>query len=154
VHVTVFQPPKKSSVPSVSSVREFLRSGWSSKFSTNPPFLPPKFLAKLLLASYLASPLDMSWKRAQIHAESMLETLGIGEKQKGKKDLRGKKVIFVDDGKNPYRTMCFTIGAKLAKRRGAEIETVTPGPGELPHAKVVEVTAPPKPKIQRPINRR
>ena len=84
----------------------------------------------------------------------MLETLGIGEKQKGKKDLRGKKVIFVDDGKNPYRTMCFTIGAKLAKRRGAEIETVTPGPGELPHAKVVEVPAPPKPKIQRPMNRR
>ena len=96
----------------------------------------------------------MSWKRAQTHAESMLENLGIGEKLKGRKDLRGKKVIFVDDASNPYRTMCFTIAAKLAKRRGAEVETLAPGPGEVPHAKVVEVTSPPKPKIQRPINRR
>jgi predicted GTPase len=96
----------------------------------------------------------MSWKRAQIHAESMLEKLGIGEKLKGRKDLRGKKVTFVDDGLNPYRTMCFTIAGKLAKRRGAEIETVAPGPGEVPHAKVSEVTSQPKPKVQRPMNRR
>jgi hypothetical protein len=96
----------------------------------------------------------MSWKRAQTHAESMLENLGIGEKAKGRKDLRGKKVIFVDDDSNPYRTMCFTIAGKIAKRRGAEIETVAPGPGEVPHAKVVEVAVPPKPKVQRPINRR
>jgi len=96
----------------------------------------------------------MSWKRAQTHAESMLENLGIGERLKGRKDLRGKKVIFVDDGSNPYRTMCFTIAGKLAKRRGAEIETLAPGPGEAPHAKVVEVPTQPKPKIQRPINRR
>jgi hypothetical protein len=106
------------------------------------------------VASYLAYPVDMSWKRAQIHAESMLEKLGIGEKLKGRKDLRGKKVTFVDDGLNPYRTMCFTIAGKLAKRRGAEIETVAPGPGEVPHAKVSEVTSPPKPKVQRPMNRR
>ena len=80
----------------------------------------------------------------------MLEKLGIGEKPKGRKDLRSKKVIFVDDGSNPYRTMCFTIAAKLAKRRGAEVETTVPGAGEVPHAKVVEVTVQPKPKVQRP----
>jgi hypothetical protein len=96
----------------------------------------------------------MSWKRAQIHAESMLEKLGIGEKLKGRKDLRSKKVTFVDDGLNPYRTMCFTIAGKLVKRRGAEIETVPPGPGEVPHVKVSEATPQPKPKVQRPVNRR
>jgi predicted GTPase len=84
----------------------------------------------------------------------MLETLGIGERLKGKKDLREKKVIFVNDGSNPYRTMCFTIAAKLAKKRGAEVETVTPGPGEVPHVKVVQVASQPKPKMQRPMNRR
>jgi predicted phosphoribosyltransferase len=84
----------------------------------------------------------------------MLENLGIGERLKGRKDLRGKKVIFVDDGLNPYRTMCFTIAAKLAKRRGAEIETLVPGAGEVPHAKVVDVATPPKAKVQRPMNRR
>jgi len=84
----------------------------------------------------------------------MLENLGIGERLKGKKDLRGKKVILVDDGSNTYRTMCFTIAAKLAKKRGAEIETVTPGPGEVPHAKVVEMVPPAKPKMQRPMHRR
>jgi predicted GTPase len=84
----------------------------------------------------------------------MLESLGIGERLKGRKELRGKKVIFVDDGSNPYRTMCFTIAAKLAKKRGAEVETLAPGPGEAPHAKVVEVASQPKPKTQRPVNRR
>ena len=64
------------------------------------------------------------------------------------------ELIFVDDGLNPYRTMCFTIAAKLAKRRGAEIETLAPGPGEVPHAKVVEAATPPKAKVQRPMNRR
>ena len=96
----------------------------------------------------------MSWKRAQIHAESMLENLGLGERLKGRKDLRGKKVIFVDDGSNTYRTMCFTIAAKLVKKRGADVETVAPAPGETPHAKVVEVEVRPKPRVQRPINRR
>ena len=111
-------------------------------------------MANLLVASYLASAIGMSWKRAQTHAESMLENLGIGERLKGRKDLRGKKVIFVDDGSNPYRAMCFTIASKLAKRRGAEIEALAPAPGEAPHAKVVELAVPQKTKVQRPINRR
>jgi hypothetical protein len=85
----------------------------------------------------------------------MLENLGIGEKLKARKDLRGTKVVFVDDGSNPYRTMCFTIAAKLAKKRGAEVETLAPGPGEAPHAKVIEVASQqPKAKMQRPLNRR
>jgi predicted GTPase len=84
----------------------------------------------------------------------MLESLGIGEKLKGRKELRGKKVVFVDDSSDPYRTMCFTIAAKLVKKRGAEVETLAPGPGEAPHVKVVEVASQPKPKIQRPMNRR
>ena len=84
----------------------------------------------------------------------MLENLGLGERLKGRKDLRGKKVIFVDDGCNAYRSMCFTIAAKLVKRRGADVETVTPAPGEVPHAKVVDVEPRPKPRAQRPINRR
>jgi predicted GTPase len=96
----------------------------------------------------------MSWKRAQTHAESMLENLGIGVKLRGKKDLRGKKVVFVDDGSNAYRTMCFTIAAKLAKKRGAEVETIAPGSGEAPHARVVEMTGQPKPNTQRPISRK
>jgi predicted phosphoribosyltransferase len=96
----------------------------------------------------------MSWKRAQIHAESMLENLGIGQRVRGRKDLRGKKIVFVDDGSNPYRTMCFTIAAKLVKKRGAEVETVAPGPGEAAHAKVVDLAQQPRSKIQRPLNRR
>lgn len=81
----------------------------------------------------------------------MLENLGIGRLVRGKKDLRGKKVVFVDDGSNTYRTMCFTIAAKLVKKRGAEVETVAPTPGEVPHAKIVETV--PKSRIQRPLNR-
>jgi predicted phosphoribosyltransferase len=84
----------------------------------------------------------------------MLESLGLGERLKGRKDLQGKKIIFVDDGSNTYRTMCFTIAAKLVKKRGADVETVTPAPGETPHVKVVEVEMRPKPRAQRPINRR
>ncbi len=76
----------------------------------------------------------------------MLENLGIGRPVRGRKDLRGKKVVFVDDGSNPYRTMCFTIAAKLVKKRGADVETIVPGPGEPPHAKIVEV-------VPRPLNR-
>ena len=110
-------------------------------------------LANPLDASYVPSPVDMSWKRAQTHAESMLENLGIGRPIRGRKDLRGKKVVFVDDGSNPYRTMCFTIAAKLVKKRGAEVETIQPAAGEAPHAKVVEVVPQPKSRIQRTLNR-
>ncbi len=84
----------------------------------------------------------------------MLENLGLGERLKGRKDLRGKKVIFVDDGSNKYRTMCFTIASKLVKKRGAEVELVPPASGEVPHAKVIEIDLRPKPRTQRPINRR
>ena len=110
-------------------------------------------LANPFDASYVPSPVAMSWKRAQTHAESMLENLGIGRAVRGKKDLRGKKVVFVDDGLNPYRTMCFTIASKLVKKRGAEVETIAPEPGEAPHAKIVEVAPQPKSRIQRPLNR-
>ncbi len=84
----------------------------------------------------------------------MLEKLGIGEKPKGKKDLRGKKVVFVDDGLNPYRTMCFTIAAKLAKKRGAEVEMTDPGPAKCRTPRSLKGHVQPKPKVQRPINRR
>ena len=83
----------------------------------------------------------------------MLENLGIARAVRGRKDLRGKKVVFVDDGSNLYRTMCFTIAAKLVKKRGAEVETIAPGLGEVPHAKIVDVAPQPKPRIQRPLNR-
>jgi hypothetical protein len=86
----------------------------------------------------------MSWKRAQIHAESMLETIGIGEKIKGRKDLRGKKVIFFDDGTNPYRSMCFTVAAKLVRRRGGEVANEKPAAGEASHAKVVDIPVQPQ----------
>jgi predicted GTPase len=84
----------------------------------------------------------------------MLENLGLGERLKGRKDLRGKKVIFVDDGSDTYRTMCFTIAAKLVKKRGADLEVIAPGPGEAPHVKIVDLDLRPRPKSQRPINRR
>jgi hypothetical protein len=84
----------------------------------------------------------------------MLVNLGIGPSARVKRDLRSKKVVFVDDGSNPYRTMCFTIAAKLVKKRGAEVETIAPGPGEVPHAKVVEAAPQPKSKLPRPLNRR
>ena len=125
-----------------------------SKFH-GPRGREPKFcLANLLDASYVPSPVAMSWKRAQIHAESMLENLGIGQRVKGRKDLRGKKIVFVDDGSNPYRTMCFTIAAKLVKKRGAEVENIAPGPGEAAYAKVVDLAPQPRSRIQRPLNRR
>ena len=91
----------------------------------------------------------MSWKRAQIHAESMLLNLGLGKGIKGRKDLREKRVVFVDDGTNAYRTMCFTIAAKIVRKRGAEVDNVKPEPGEVPHAKVVDLGKPERPKPGR-----
>ena len=111
-------------------------------------------LANLFDVSYLPSPLVMSWKRAQIHAESMLVKLGLGPGSKGKKDLRGKKAFLYDDGLNPYRTMCFTVAAKILKRRGAEVETAVPGPAEKPHVKIVDLQQQPKLGTQRPRGRR
>lgn len=92
----------------------------------------------------------MSWKRAQIHAEAMLTNLGVAPQIKGRKDLRGRTLVLVDDGKNPYRTMCFTIAAKIVKKRGGTVETVQARPGETPHAKVVTISQPPK---RRPTTR-
>ncbi len=91
----------------------------------------------------------MSWKRAQNHAESMLQNLGLGKGIKGRKDLHDKCVVFVDDGTNEYRTMCFTIAAKMVRRRGAEVENVKPEHGELPHAKVVDLGKSERPKPTR-----
>jgi len=85
----------------------------------------------------------MSWKRAQTHAESMLENLGLPPAKKGRKDLRGKRLVLVDDGLNPYRTMCFTVAAKIVRRRGGEVETVKPADGEPSHAKIVDDPASP-----------
>ena len=84
----------------------------------------------------------------------MLIKLGIGPGSKGRKDLRGKKAVFSDDGKNPYRTMCFTVAAKLLKKRGAEVEMAVPGSTEAPHVKIVDL--PPQSKVgtQRPRGRR
>jgi hypothetical protein len=84
----------------------------------------------------------MSWKRAQMHAESMLKSLGLEQQFKGRKDLKGKRLTLVDDGSSEYRTMCFTIAAKLVKKRGGEVETVKPGPGEIPHARVEQFKPP------------
>jgi hypothetical protein len=92
----------------------------------------------------------MSWKRAQIHAESMLLNLGLGKGIKGRKDLRDKRVVFVDDGTNEYRTMCFTLAAKIVRRRGAEVENMKPEPGEVSHAKVVDLGKTERPKAGRP----
>jgi hypothetical protein len=78
----------------------------------------------------------------------MLAKLGIGPGLKGKKDLRGKRAIFFDDGTNPYRAMCFTVAAKILKRRGAEIETAVPGSTEAPHVKIVDLAQLPKPAQQ------
>jgi hypothetical protein len=96
----------------------------------------------------------MSWKRAQIHAESMLMNLGVAPQNKGRKDLRGKKLVLIDDGMNPYRTMCFTIAAKIVKRRGGDVETAQPGPGEAPYAKIISVSQPPPARHQRPASKK
>jgi hypothetical protein len=72
----------------------------------------------------------------------MLQNLGLPPTKKGRKDLRGKQLVLVDDGLNPYRTMCFTVAAKIARRRGAEVETAKPAEGEPSHAKIVDAPAP------------
>jgi hypothetical protein len=95
----------------------------------------------------------MSWKRAQIHAESMLVNLGVAPQIKGRKDLRGKKLVLVDDGTNPYRTMCFTVAAKIVKRRGGAVETAQPRPGEAPYAKIISISQPPQARRQRPTSK-
>jgi hypothetical protein len=93
----------------------------------------------------------MSWKRAQGHAESMLANLGVGPKVKGRKDLRGKKLLLVDDEANPYRSMCFTLAAKIVKSRGGDVETRPPAGDEVPHAKILG--APPKtPSVRERMN--
>jgi hypothetical protein len=96
----------------------------------------------------------MSWKRAQSHAESMLQNLGLTPTKKGRKDLRGKRLVLVDDGTNPYRAMCFTVAAKIVRRRGGEVETVKPADGEPSHAKIVDApvsqSAPRQPSGHRP----
>jgi hypothetical protein len=84
----------------------------------------------------------------------MLVKLGIGPGSKGRKDLRGKKAVFYDDGKNPYRTMCFTVAAKLLKKRGAEVETAAPSPTEAAHVKIIDLPQQPKLGTQRPRGRR
>ena len=86
----------------------------------------------------------MSWKRAQTHAESMLQNLGLPPAKKGRKDLRGKLLVLVDDGLNPYRTMCFTVATKIVRRRGGEVEAVKPAAGEPAHAKIVDAPASPQ----------
>src|SRR5260370_15791242 len=92
----------------------------------------------------------MSWKRAQNHAESMLQNLGLGKGTKGRKDLRDKCVVFVDDGTNEYRTMCFTIAAKMVRRRGADVANVKPEQGEEPHAQAADLGKCERPKRPRP----
>jgi hypothetical protein len=82
----------------------------------------------------------------------MLENLGLPPAKKGRKDLRGKRLVLVDDGLNPYRTMCFTVAAKIVRRRGGEVETVKPAEGEPSHAKVVD--APESPPAPRSPNNR
>lgn len=75
----------------------------------------------------------------------MLANLGAGPKMKGRKDLRGRKLLLVDDEANPYRTMCFTIAAKIVKKRGGDVEIRAPKTGEIPHAEMLG-GAPAKPE--------
>ena len=76
----------------------------------------------------------------------MLQNLGLGPTKKGRKDLRGKQLVLVDDGLNPYRTMCFTVAAKIVRRRGGEVETIKPEAGQPPHAKVLDIPVPKGPR--------
>jgi hypothetical protein len=80
----------------------------------------------------------------------MLQNLGLSPTKKGRKDLRGKQLVLVDDGLNPYRTMCFTVAAKIVRRRGGDVETVKPAEGELSHAKIVDGPTPQLGPRQRP----
>ena len=59
---------------------------------------------------------------------------------KGRRDLRGKKLLLVDDEANPYRTMCFTLAAKMVKSRGGDVETRVPTAEEVPHAKLLSAS--------------
>jgi hypothetical protein len=104
--------------------------------------LSQTFLWRLPLSRPSLPATAMSWKRAQTHAESMLENLGLPPTKKGRKDLRGKRLVLVDDGLNPYRTMCFTVAAKIVRRRGGDVETVKPAEGEASHAKIVDAAGP------------
>jgi len=88
-----------------------------------------------------------------MHAESMLDELGLGGKIRGRKDLRGRRVIFVDDEANEYRTMCFTIAAKLVRKRGADVEILKPKPGETPQVRVEGNSPQPVARRQSPVRR-
>jgi hypothetical protein len=104
--------------------------------------LSQTFLWRLPLSRPSLPATAMSWKRAQTHAESMLENLGLPPTKKGRKDLRGKRLVLVDDGLSPYRTMCFTVAAKIVRRRGGDVETVKPAEGEPSHAKIIDAPVP------------
>jgi len=84
----------------------------------------------------------------------MLIKLGIGPGKRGRKDLRDKKAIFYDNGMDAYRTMCFAVAAKLLKKRGAEVEMLTPAQAETPHVKIVDLPQAPKLGTPRPRGRR
>jgi hypothetical protein len=45
--------------------------------------------------------------------------------------------------------MCFTLAAKIVRKRGAEVENVKPASGEEPHAKVINLGKPEQPKPNR-----
>ena len=77
----------------------------------------------------------------------MLQNLGLIPTKKGRKDLQGKRLVLIDDGLNPYRTMCFTVAAKIFRRRGGDVEVTKPEEGQVPHAKIIEA---PVPKSSRP----
>jgi hypothetical protein len=104
--------------------------------------LSQTFLWRLPLSRPSLRATAMSWKRAQTHAESMLLNLGLPPTKKGRKDLRGKRLVLFDDGLNPYRTMCFTVAAKIVRRRGGDVETLKPEEGEPSHAKIVDGSIP------------
>ena len=79
----------------------------------------------------------------------MLSNLGVGAKVKGRKDLRGRKLLLVDDEANPYRTMCFTVAAKIVKKRGGDVEVRAPKAGEVPHAEMLGTPQPARAGQQR-----
>jgi hypothetical protein len=84
----------------------------------------------------------------------MLAKLGIGPGRKGRKDLRDKKAIFYDSGTDPYRTMCFSVAAKLLKKRGAEVEMLVPVSNEASQVKIVDLPQQAKLGAQRPRGKR
>ena len=50
--------------------------------------------------------------------------------------------------------MCFAVAAKLLKKRGAEVEMLTPAQAETPHVKIVDLPQAPKLGAPRPRGRR